>query len=96
VVNWGDGWYGFNLRDVAVVAERVALIRRMCDEAGRDPSDLQLAVALQHLRHTDIPALSETGIDELVIVGSPPDNVPAIPDWVAGLAAQLAPGLPDP
>jgi probable F420-dependent oxidoreductase len=96
VVNWGDGWYGFNLRDVAVVAERVALIRRLCDEAGRDPSDLQLAVALQHLRHADIPALSEAGIDELVIVGSPPDNVPAIPDWVAGLAAQLAPGSPDP
>jgi len=96
VVKWGDGWYGFNLRDVAAVAERVALIRRLCADAGRDPSDLQLAVALQQLRHTDVPALSEVGINELVIVDSPPDNVPAIPDWVAGLAAQLAAGSPDP
>jgi probable F420-dependent oxidoreductase len=91
VVNWGNGWYGFNLGDVADVAERVALIRRMCSDTGRDPADLQLAVALQHLRHTDVPALTEVGIDELVIVDSPPHNVTAIPDWVAGLAAQFAP-----
>jgi probable F420-dependent oxidoreductase len=91
VVNWGDGWYGFNLPDVAAVAERVAFIQRLCGDTGRDPSDLQLAVALQHSARTDVPALSELGIDELVIVDSPPDNVAAIPDWVAGLAAQLAP-----
>jgi probable F420-dependent oxidoreductase len=96
VVNWGDGWYGFNLCDVDAVAERVALIRRLCGDAGRDPGDLQLAVALQHWRHTDVPALNELGIDELVIVDSPPDNVPAIPDWVAGLAAQLAACSTDP
>ena len=96
VVNWGDGWYGFNLRDVDAVAERVALIRNLCGDAGRDPSDLQLAIALQHLRHTDIPALVEVGIDELVIVDSPPDNVSAIPHWVAGLAAQLAAGSSGP
>ncbi|MGH3541594.1 MAG: LLM class F420-dependent oxidoreductase [Mycobacterium sp.] len=96
VVNWGDGWYGFNLRDVAAVAERVALIRRLCGDAGRDPGELQLAVALQHLRATEVPALIETGIDELVIVSSPPDDVAAIPDWVAGLAVQFVPGSPDP
>jgi probable F420-dependent oxidoreductase len=96
VVNWGDGWYGFNLRDVDAVVERVALIRTLCGDAGRDPSELQLAVALQHLRHTDVPALNEVGIDELVIVDSPPDNVPAIPDWVAGLAAQLVARSTDP
>jgi probable F420-dependent oxidoreductase len=96
VVNWGDGWYGFNLRDVAAVAERVAFIRRLCGDAGRDPGDLKLAVALQHLRHTDVPALNEVGVDELVIVGSPPDSITAIPDWVAGLAAELPAGAPDP
>jgi alkanesulfonate monooxygenase SsuD/methylene tetrahydromethanopterin reductase-like flavin-dependent oxidoreductase (luciferase family) len=96
VVKWGDGWYGFNLRDVAAVAERVAFIRRLCGESGRDPGELQLAVALEHLGQTDLHALSELGIDELVIVDSPPDQVAVIPDWVAGLAAQFAPDLPDP
>ncbi len=91
-VNWADGWYGFNLRDVGAVAERVELIRKLCGESGRDPGELQLAVALEHLQETDVPALSEVGIDELVIVGSPPDDVAAIPDWAAGLASGLISG----
>jgi probable F420-dependent oxidoreductase len=95
VVNWGDGWYGFNLRDVAAVAERVAIIRRLCGDTGRDPGELQLAVALQHPVHTDVPALGELGIDELVIVASPPGDVASIRGWVADLAAQLIPDSPD-
>lgn len=96
VVNWGDGWYGFNLRDVAAVAERVAFIRRLCGDTGRDPGELQLAVALEHPAHTDVPALSELGIDEVVIVASPPGNVASIRGWVADLAAQITPDSPDP
>ncbi|MGH3969645.1 MAG: hypothetical protein ACRDTV_16395, partial [Mycobacterium sp.] len=48
------------------------------------------AVALQHLRETDVSAVNEVGIDELVIVDSPPADVAAIPDWAAGLAGQFA------
>jgi probable F420-dependent oxidoreductase len=96
VVNWGDGWYGFNLCDVAAVAERVAFIRRLCGDTGRDPGELQLAVALEHPADTDVPALSELGIDEVVIVASPPGNVASIRGWVADLAAQLTPDSPDP
>jgi probable F420-dependent oxidoreductase len=85
VADWGDGWYGFNLPDVAAATERVSLIRKLCREAGRDPSGLRLAVSLQHRTADDIPALSEGGIDELVMVATPPDDITAIPDWVAGL-----------
>jgi probable F420-dependent oxidoreductase len=95
VVNWGDGWYGFNLRDVDAAAERVALIRKLCGDAGRDPGDLHLAVALQHCRESDVAALEELGIDELVIVDAPPDEIAAIPDWVAGFAVRPAVNAPD-
>lgn len=88
VARWGDGWYGFNLPDVAAVADRVAAIRRFCGESGRDAGELRLAVSLAHTRAGDAAALSEVGIDELIIVASPPDDVAAIPDWLAGLAAQ--------
>lgn len=87
VVSWADGWYGFGLADVTAAADRVTLIRRRCREIGRDPSELRLAVALQKLCRTDVQALTEMGIDELVIVGTPPDDVASVPDWVAGLAA---------
>lgn len=88
VVDWGDGWYGFALADVAAVADRVALIRRRCSETGRDLRELRLAVALQDRRDTDIEALAELGIDELVIVAEPPDDVAAIPDWAGALARR--------
>jgi probable F420-dependent oxidoreductase len=91
VVDWGDGWYGFNLPDVTAVGDRVAVIARLCRGAGQDPGELQLAVALEHLREADVPALSEVGIDELVVVATPPDDIAAVPEWVAGLAAQYAP-----
>jgi len=88
VVNWSDGWYGFNLSDIAAAAERVAPIRRLCGETGRDPSELRLAVALQH-QQTDAAALSETGIEDLVIVATPPDDVAGIPP----LGGRAWPGL---
>jgi probable F420-dependent oxidoreductase len=89
VVSWGDGWYGYNLPDVAAIAERVALIGRLCGESERDPGELHLAVALEHRRGTDLPALSEAGIDELVIADWPPDDVAAIPGWAAALAEEF-------
>src|SRR6185312_3333922 len=86
VVRWGDGWYGFNLEDVAAVADRVGLIDQLCGDTGRDRGELRLAVALQRPRPDDVSALAELGIDELVIVEAPPDDADAVPDWVAGLA----------
>jgi probable F420-dependent oxidoreductase len=85
VVTWGNGWYGFNLTDVAAAVDRVAVIERLCQRSGRDISELRLAVSLQHAARSDAAALSEAGIDELIVVASPPDDVAAIPDWVAGL-----------
>lgn len=86
VAMWGDGWYGFNLESVDAVAERVRALRELCDEHGRDPSELRLAVALQELQPGDPVALAALGIDELVIVEGPPDDPGAAADWVRALA----------
>ena len=93
LVGWADGWYGFYLADVAAVAERVELINRLCADAGRDPRELQLAVALHDPRPEDVPALAAVGIDEFIIVEGPPDDVAAVPDWAAGLARRWMPAL---
>ena len=45
VAQWGDGGYGFNLDGTAEVAQRVGYVKRWCREAGRDASDLHLAVS---------------------------------------------------
>jgi probable F420-dependent oxidoreductase len=86
LVAWGDGWYGFNLDDVAAVANRVELIDRLCRDTGRDRDELRLAVALRHTQPEDLPKLAALGIDELVVVAAPPRDPTAAPDWVADLA----------
>ncbi|MGX9790495.1 LLM class F420-dependent oxidoreductase [Mycobacterium sp. MMS18-G62] len=86
VAAWGDGWYGFNLADVQQVAERIAYLDRQCDERGRDRRDLQICVALRDLHIRDVEPLAELGVDELVVVDSPPADARVAVDWVSALA----------
>src|ERR1700754_506821 len=91
VASWGDGWYGFNLDSVDAAAERVAFLRGLCAEGGRDPAELRLAVALRDLRPGDVAPLAELGIDELVLVEGPPEDAGVAADWVSSLAEQWMP-----
>ena len=86
VVGWGDGWYGFNLDGVRAVAERIEFLNRLCGQGGRDPSELQLTVALRDLHLSDVGALAELGVDELVLVDGPPEDARVAADWVSALA----------
>lgn len=86
VVTWGDGWYGFNLDGADAVAERIAFLRRLCGEHGRDPAELRVAVALQELTPREVAPLAALGVDELVLVDSPPDDARVCADWVSALA----------
>ncbi|MBC2643739.1 MULTISPECIES: LLM class F420-dependent oxidoreductase [unclassified Rhodococcus (in: high G+C Gram-positive bacteria)] len=91
VAEWGDGWYGFNLDSVDAVAERVRTLHRLCGDVGRDPGELRLAVALREADPTAVGALTGAGIDELVLVESPPEDPDAAAEWVEALALQWMP-----
>lgn len=88
---WGDGWYGFNVDDVPAAAERIATLRVLCREAGRDPAELRLAVALRDPQRSDVAALAELDVDEMVVVAGPPDDPRDAAEWVADLAEQWRP-----
>ncbi len=88
VATWGDGWYGFNLADVEEAAQCASTVRRLCREAVRDPGDLRLAVALVDPQLGDVAKLADIGIDELVLVASPPEEPDAARAWVLDLAEQ--------
>jgi probable F420-dependent oxidoreductase len=85
VVAWADGWYGFNLDGVRAVAERVEFVDRLCGETGRDRSELRLTVALRDLQVRDVAAMADLGVDELVVVDSPPADARVAADWVSAL-----------
>lgn len=93
VSEWGDGWYGFNLSGVDAVAERVGVLHRLCEEAGRDIDELRLAVALQEVHPADLAALRDLGIDELVLVEGPPEDPHAATGWIEALADRWVPQL---
>lgn len=88
VAEWGDGWYGFNLTDVEEAAYLASKLRALCREVGRDPMDLRLAVALQEPVPTDAARLADAGIDELVLVDSPPADPIAAEAWISDLAGR--------
>lgn len=86
VAAWGDGWYGFNLDGVAVVADRIAFLKAQCRQIGRDYTQLRVAVALREPRVSDAAALADLGVHELVVVDGPPANPHVAVDWVSALA----------
>lgn len=90
VAAWGDGWYGFNLDDVAAVADRIDALTELCAGTGREWSELRIAVALREPEPADLPRLADLGVDELVLVESPPGDPGDAAAWVAALADRWA------
>jgi probable F420-dependent oxidoreductase len=86
VAAWADGWYGFNLATVADVAQRSAFLEAQCRSIGRETAHLRRAVAMRQPHVSDRSALVDLGVDELVIVDSPPGDARLVPGWVSALA----------
>jgi probable F420-dependent oxidoreductase len=93
VAAWGDGWYGFNLATVSDVAERLAFLDAQCQSIGRKTGQLRRAVAMSQPRISDLSALADLGVDELVIVDSPPADPRLVAGWVSVLAEKWVAGL---
>ncbi len=87
VAAFGDGWYGFNL-PAAAVAGRIAELASQCERHGRRLSDLTVAVALADGSPGILPDLAGIGVDEFVVVATPPADPAAAGTWVQELAAQ--------
>jgi probable F420-dependent oxidoreductase len=86
VARCGDGWYGFNLGGVEAASERVRTLHAMVLEQGRNPADLEVAVAVTRIEPADVPRLAEAGVTQVVLVDSPPDDPVAGTGWVRALA----------
>jgi probable F420-dependent oxidoreductase len=87
----GDGWYGFNLTDPAHARERITRLNTLCQTAGRDPSQLDIAVALAyHPRPEHHDELTQLGVDELVLVAAPPADPAQADSWVRTLRQESA------
>ena len=79
------------LSGMADVADRLAYLDARCRDSGRDPAVLRRAVALRRPRDGDVAALTDLGVDELVIVESPPADPRRAAEWVSSLADRWLP-----
>jgi probable F420-dependent oxidoreductase len=94
VATIGDGWYGFNLSGVEAVRERMARLEELCREAGRDRTELYVAVALESPQPGDLAGLSDAGVSELVLVEVPPETRGDVAAWTAALADRWRAAIP--
>ena len=85
VAAYGDGWYGFNL-PIDEVSDRIELLTAYCEQTGRARTSTQIAVSLRDGSPEDIATLNELGVDELVVVGSPPESPDDAESWVIEMA----------
>jgi len=90
----GDGWYGFNVLGLDGVRDRVATLREHCSRAGRDITELYIAVAVQDCEPHDLSELAGLGVDELVVVAAPPADPVAATEWVTETAEHWMRALP--
>jgi probable F420-dependent oxidoreductase len=84
VADYGDGWYGFNLA-VDEVAGRLDALRAHAGARGRAPGSLDLAVSLSDGRPEDLGRLADWGVDEVVLVASPPADPSQVAPWLGAL-----------
>jgi probable F420-dependent oxidoreductase len=81
VVAYGDGWYGFNLA-INEIPDRLEALATRCEQVGRARDSLEIAVSLEGGSPADLVTLDRLGVDELVVVESPPENAEDAEDWV--------------
>ncbi len=87
VARYGDGWYGFNLT-LDEVPGRLEVLRAAAERHGRSTKPLRTAVSLADATVSDLPRLAMLGVDEVVLVGSPPQDPGDAATWVEELARR--------
>ena len=83
----GDGWYGFNLT-LHEVPARLEALRAAAERHGRSAESLRAAVSLTDATASDLPRLAQLGVDEVVLVGTPPPAPGDAAAWVEDLARR--------
>ena len=65
-------------------------LRELCRERGRDVRELELIVSPYTIRITrdDLARYRDAGVQELVMLGNPPETDAQIDSWIERLAAE--------
>jgi probable F420-dependent oxidoreductase len=87
----GDGWIAYKL-SVDEAPKRIALLKRLAGELGRDPERLRIVVGIfGHTTRDEMARYREAGVTDfnLVIAGQLPLNEPALTEAVGELGERF-------
>ncbi len=89
VAEYGNGWFGFNLDPNESVA-KIKRLRELLDQNKRDASEIEIIVCpyTKKITPDDLKKYADAGVDELVILASPPEDESQVVGWVERLASQ--------
>jgi probable F420-dependent oxidoreductase len=90
---YGNGWFGFNLDPNEAIA-KIKRLRELLAENNRDPREIEIIVCpyTKKITADDVKKYAAAGVDELVILSSPPEDESRVSGWVERLATQWLPG----
>ncbi len=83
----GDGWFGFNVGPDHA-APLVGKLRAMLKANGRDVSDVEIIACpyAKKIESDDLKKYGAAGVNELVILATPPEDESQIAGWIERLA----------
>jgi probable F420-dependent oxidoreductase len=86
---YGDGWYGFNLGPDEA-AEKIGVLTTLLSERGRDRTGFEIVVApfMKAATPGDVASYHALGVNELVVVATPPEDGSRVAAWVQALAEK--------
>jgi probable F420-dependent oxidoreductase len=89
VAKHGTGWHGFNL-DPTEARARIDKLHALMREQGRNPKEVEIAISpfRKPITPDEFQRYQDAGVDEVVIVTTPPENESEIVEWVEGIAAS--------
>jgi probable F420-dependent oxidoreductase len=85
----GNGWFGFNVGpdDAAPLADK---LRAMLKANGRDAREVEIIACpyTKKINRDDLKKYHAAGVDELVILSSPPEDESQIGGWIERIARE--------
>lgn len=88
----GDGWFGFNVGpdDIGPLVTR---LHAMLKANGRDPRAVEIIACpyTKKITPDDLKKYRAAGVDELVILSTPPEDESQVAGWVGKIADQWLP-----
>ncbi len=85
---YGNGWFGFNL-DPNEAAAKIKRLRELLDQNKRDTSEVEIIACpyTKKITADDVKKYAAAGVDELVILSTPPEDESRVAAWVERLSS---------